>query len=84
MDKIIVDKNLCIGCTLCTTINNTDPDFELIETDMGLKSRPINKQNYDLSKIKEAIEFCPVNAISLSKKCNCNCNCKKSGEFNSD
>ena len=59
-----VDKITCIGCQVCTTI--CDDVFEMIDTDDGekaiVKSGKDNDDSNDL--VKEAIEMCPVDAIS--------------------
>lgn len=61
--KATVDKNLCIGCGLCTTIA---PDtFEL--GDDG-KSRVKNPQGDSEDAIQEAIDSCPVQAIEWEKE----------------
>ena len=60
MKKVRVDKQKCLGCGLC--INLCPEVFELEDG----KSKV--KENVDLEKnkdsIKEAIDSCPVQAIS--------------------
>lgn len=54
-----VNKNLCIACGLCTTIaSNT---FELGSDG---KSQVKTPQGDPREKVQEAIESCPVSAIS--------------------
>jgi len=60
--KPVVDPDLCTGCALCT---ETCPEvFEM--GDDGI-AHVINDSPSDdlMSKVKEAIEGCPVSAISL-------------------
>ena len=52
-----VDKKKCIGCGLCAAI--CDEIFEMAD---DLKAQ-IKKQK-DIPSVKEAIESCPVGAIS--------------------
>lgn len=54
---IKVDKNKCIGCGNCALICD-----EIFEIDSDGKSK-VKKQK-KLPCVKEAIESCPVNAIS--------------------
>lgn len=53
---IKIDKNKCIGCGLCVSICS-----EIFEM-KGDKA--IVKKQKNLPCVKEAIESCPVNAIS--------------------
>jgi len=55
-----VDPQKCIGCTLCTQI--CPAVFEM--QDDG-KSKAINPTGDTEEKIKQSIESCPVDAISL-------------------
>ena len=62
MKKIVVDQNKCIGCGICV---GTDPehfDFE----DSGL-SNPISQENIESENVNEAINACPVSAISIEE-----------------
>jgi len=52
-----VNEELCIGCGTCQTICP-----EVFELDDKLKAQVINQT--ESSCIKEAIEACPVDAIS--------------------
>lgn len=62
MNKIIVDKNKCIGCGLCTAI--ADKTFRIGKDG---KSEVFNQNSDSEEKIKEAISSCPVTAISIKK-----------------
>jgi len=57
MVKISVDKDKCIGCGLCASL--CGQVFE-----MGSDGKAKVKAQKDISCVKEAIESCPVNAIS--------------------
>ena len=52
-----IDKKKCIGCRLCVSICD-----EVFEIDDNQKA--IVKSNKNLPCVKEAIEQCPVEAIS--------------------
>ncbi|PIS21260.1 ferredoxin [candidate division WWE3 bacterium CG_4_10_14_0_2_um_filter_42_7] len=55
-----VNKNLCIGCGLCTQI--APKSFKLGEDG---KSEGINPPGDSEEKLNEAKDSCPVSAISL-------------------
>jgi len=55
--KIKIDKEKCIGCALCASI--CDSVFE-----MGKDGKAFVKAQKDIPCVKEAIESCPVSAIS--------------------
>jgi ferredoxin len=58
--KVVVDQELCIGCGTCVGLC---PDvFELDEA-LG-KSQVIMPEGGDEQCIQEAIDSCPVSAIS--------------------
>ena len=57
MVKIAVDKNKCVGCGLCTSVC-----AEVFE--IGKDGKANVKAQKDLPCVKEAIESCPVEAIS--------------------
>lgn len=62
MKKIVVDHNKCIGCGICV---GTDPEhFDY--NDAGL-SEPVSQENID-EKVMEAVNACPVSAISVEEK----------------
>lgn len=69
MKKINVNDN-CIGCGACVAI---DPEhFEF--NDDGLSS-PKSQENLSTEELMNAIDSCPVNAISLKEEDNCECGC---------
>ena len=57
--KLKVDLDKCIGCGTCVVI--AEKSFKL--SDEG-KSTPINPPGDSQEKIQEAIDSCPVDAIS--------------------
>lgn len=57
MVKIAVDKEKCIGCGLCASMCG-----EVFE--MGKDGKAFVKAQKDIPCVKEAIESCPVQAIS--------------------
>ena len=63
-EKIIIEKNLCIGCGMCTVL--CPEVFELVNGKASVKEGADFEKNK--KAIEEAIENCPVNAISLKKK----------------
>lgn len=62
MDKrLLVRKDLCIGCGICTTISSL-----LVIGDDGLAEPLVTTINdEDFSTAKEASEQCPVNEIEI-------------------
>ncbi len=62
MQKIEVDQVKCIGCGLCTSI--AEKSFKL--NDDG-KAQPLDLIGDSQEKIQEAIDSCPVSAISWEK-----------------
>lgn len=58
--SVHVDPGKCIGCALCTQL--APKTFEM--KDNG-KSEALHPHGDDEDKIKQAIEQCPVDAISL-------------------
>lgn len=78
MKKIILDENACIGCGACISLDPQHFTF----SDEGL-SMVTSQNNLDTEDLKNAIESCPTNAITLEKEntensnCNCeSCNCE--------
>jgi ferredoxin len=61
MVKIAVDKSICIGCGLCPTV--CPGVFAL-----GKDGKAFVKSQKDIPCVKEAIESCPVQAISEDGK----------------
>lgn len=59
---IVVNKNICIGCGLCTAI--ADKTFRIGKNG---KSEVFNQNGDSEEKINEAISSCPVSAISIKK-----------------
>ncbi len=57
MVKIEVDKEKCIGCGLCPTVC---PEVFAL----GKDGKAYVKQQKDIPCVKEALESCPVQAIS--------------------
>jgi len=64
MTKIILDQNKCIGCNTCPLL---DPDtFEMDTTTYKAK---VKKQPETITETTQnAIDSCPVNAISISQE----------------
>jgi len=62
MKKPVVDKEKCIGCGTCAVL--APKTFKLTNES---KVEVINPPGDEEEKIKEAIDACPVNAISLEK-----------------
>jgi ferredoxin len=56
----VVDEEICIGCGNCAKI--CPKVFELVNE----KSQVIGPDKYDTCNCEEAIEDCPVQAISWS------------------
>ncbi len=61
MVKIVVDKKKCIGCALCWTVC---PQVFAA----GKDGKSFVKEQKDIPCVKEAIESCPVEAISENGK----------------
>jgi ferredoxin len=61
MSKVIVDREKCIGCGTCASLAP-----ELFEMDDEGKSKVL-KPEVSGSEADEAIESCPVEAISKEK-----------------
>ena len=65
--KIIVDKDVCIGCNMCGDITDGLMGTEYGKTGLAAAQNPkadlSNPKN--LSKVKVAIEACPVHGIKL-------------------
>lgn len=58
----VVDQDTCIGCGLCTQL--ASKTFQL--NDEGV-SHVIDPQGNDEATIQQAIDSCPVSAISWSE-----------------
>ena len=61
MAKVSVDKNTCIGCSLCSDIC---PETFAME---GMKAYPIRPVVDKIVKEKEAEEMCPADAIKVEE-----------------
>lgn len=73
MKKLNVNSDICIGCGACVAIDPEHFDFN----DDGL-SEVISNENIDGENTVNAIESCPVSAISIenggcSEDCHCGC-----------
>lgn len=62
MDILDVEKNKCIGCGACISIDEEHFDWD----DDGL-SQVISQDNLKSESLTDAIESCPTSAIRLSK-----------------
>lgn len=88
MKKIVVNKDACIGCGACVSIDDKHFSFN----DEGL-SEVISNEDIESVEVTTAIESCPTNAISIEEdsaensdenckcdeacECDDNCNCTK-------
>lgn len=69
MEKIVVDKNICIGCGFCAASNPDVFEFDdegqaySIE-DKNILDHASNEEKEELIDIKEG---CPVSAIKIEK-----------------
>lgn len=65
MEKVCVDKDICIGCGFCAA--NLDEVFVMDDDDLAT-----TKDNIDFAKnedeIKDIAEGCPTGAIKIDKK----------------
>ena len=77
MKKINVNKDTCIGCGACIAIDEAHFNF-----DSEGKSEVISQENLEDNNLVNAIESCPVAAISIvdattscdcDKTCDCGC-----------
>lgn len=59
MKKLVVDKEMCIGCGTCVALS--PKVFKL--SDDG-KAQVIDQEGEDDNTIQNAIDSCPVSAIS--------------------
>jgi ferredoxin len=62
--KILIDQDKCIGCGACGITAPEAFGFDDIKSKAIVKK---NAENTDSSKIQEAIERCPVQAISIEE-----------------
>ena len=71
MKSINVNKDMCIGCGACVAIDPEHFDF-----DEEGKSSVKSNETLDSETLTNAVESCPVGAISITegeKDCNCGC-----------
>ena len=66
MDILDVEKNKCIGCGACISIDSEHFDFD----EEGL-SQVISNDNLKKPELQDAIESCPTGAIRLAKSNEC-------------
>jgi ferredoxin len=62
MPKVWVDKNTCIGCSLCASMLP-----EVFEMEDDGKATVKNENGATLENIKEVADMCPVRAIKVKK-----------------
>ena len=62
MDMLQVEKEKCIGCGACISIDEEHFDWD----DEGL-SMAISNNNLKSEQLQDAIESCPTGAIMLAK-----------------
>jgi ferredoxin len=60
MKKILIDKNKCIGCGLCSAF-----DPKTFKLGKNGKAEIVNQKRDSDGKIKEAIGSCPTGAIEF-------------------
>lgn len=59
---VSVDKEKCIGCGSCAAV--CGDVFEMVDSDDGAKARVRSGADTSKECVKEAMESCPVDAIS--------------------
>jgi ferredoxin len=62
MARVFVDKDLCVGCGLCTAVCD-----EVFRMDSEGKADVLMDSNPDQPCVKEAIDGCPAEAISIEE-----------------
>ncbi len=72
MKKLVVNQSLCIGCGACIGIDDEHFDFD---NDTSL-SKVISNENLESNNLRNAIDSCPVNAISIEDGEDCDCDCE--------
>lgn len=63
MKKLIVDDSVCMGCGMCTALD--EEHFEM--NDAGL-SEVKTQEHLDTPELQNAIDSCPVSAIKLAEE----------------
>lgn len=68
MEKVIVDKNACIGCGFCAA--NLDDVFKMDADDLATtENNEIDKMSEEKKdEVKDIMEGCPVSAIKIEEK----------------
>ena len=68
MEKVIVDKNACIGCGFCAA--NLDDVFKMDVDDLATtENNEIDKMSEEKKdEVNDIIEGCPVSAIKIEEK----------------
>ena len=80
MKKIIVNDETCIGCGACIAIDSEHFDF-----DNDGRSCVISNENLNSDDLSNAIESCPVAAISIEEsECHCERDCQCEAEESCD
>ena len=64
MKKLIVDDSVCIGCGMCTALD--EEHFEM-NSSSGL-SEVKTQEHLETSELQNAIDSCPVSAIKLTEE----------------
>lgn len=67
MEKVIVDKNVCIGCGFCAA--NLDNVFKMDDDDLATTvNDDMNSMSEETKdEVKDIVEGCPVGAIKIEK-----------------
>ena len=63
MKKLIVDDSVCMGCGMCTALD--EEHFEM--NDAGL-SEVKSQDNLESDTLQNAVDSCPVGAIKLAEE----------------
>lgn len=68
MEKVIVDKNVCIGCGFCAA--NLDNVFKMDDDDLATTvNDDMNSMSEETKdEVKDIVEGCPVGAIKIEEK----------------
>lgn len=67
MEKVVVDKNICIGCGFCAA--NMEEVFVMDDDDLAV-AKDNNLDAMDDEKkdeVKDIVEGCPVSAIKIEE-----------------
>ena len=67
MEKVVVDKNICIGCGFCAA--NMEEVFVMDDDDLAV-AKYNNLDAMDDEKkdeVKDIVEGCPVSAIKIEE-----------------